>query len=66
MNSFLGWLKVVLVAAALALLAGGVSFHRVQGQRVRDDVETQLKAVKDGGIVIFRNGPRLQPEWRFA
>jgi uncharacterized protein HemX len=66
MNSFLSGLKVVLVAAALALLAGGVYFHRVQGRRVRQDVETQLKAMKDGGTALFRNGPRLQPEQRFA
>jgi len=44
MNSFPGWLKVVLAVAVLASLAGGVSFHRVQEQRVRKDAESNLKA----------------------
>ena len=47
MNSFPGWLKVVLAVAVLASLAGGVSFHRVQEQRVRKDAESNLKAIAE-------------------
>ena len=39
MNSFPGWLEVVLVVAVLALLAGGVSLNHVQEWRVRQNVE---------------------------
>jgi hypothetical protein len=39
MNSFSDWLKVVLAVVVLALLAEGISFHRVQERRVRQNVE---------------------------
>jgi uncharacterized protein HemX len=61
MNSFVGWLKVVLVVAVLALLAGGVSFHRVQGWRGRQAVESNLKAAtkfKANQIADWRTGQR--------
>ena len=47
MNSFPDWLKVVLAVVVLALQAGGVSFHRVQEQRVRKDAESNLKAIAE-------------------
>jgi hypothetical protein len=45
MNSFPDWLKVVLAVVVLALLAGSVFFHRVRQRLVRQDAESNLKAI---------------------
>jgi PAS domain S-box-containing protein len=57
MNSFPSWLKTVLALAVLALLAGGLLFYHVQEQRVRQDVESNLKVItefKVNEIVAWR------------
>ena len=59
MNSFPSGLEVVLVVAVLALLAGGVSFNRVQERRVRQDVGSRLKIIaelKANPIAHWRTG----------
>ncbi len=59
MNSFPGGLKAVLVVAVLALLAGGVTFNRVQEWRVRQDVGSRLKIIaelKANPIADWRTG----------
>ena len=47
MNSFpdSGGLKVVLAVVVLALQVGSVSFHRVLQRLVRQDAESNLKAI---------------------
>jgi PAS domain S-box-containing protein len=47
MNAFPGWLKAVLAVVVLALLAGGVSFYRIQERRMRQDIESNLQAVTE-------------------
>jgi hypothetical protein len=47
MNSFPDWLKVVLAVVVLALLTGSVSFHRVLQRLVRQDAESNLKAIAE-------------------
>ena len=47
MKSFPGWLKAVLAVAVLALLAGGVSFYRVQERHVSRDVEANLQSIAE-------------------
>jgi hypothetical protein len=44
MNSFSGWLEVVLAVVVLALLSGSVSVPRILIRLVRPDVENHLKA----------------------
>jgi len=57
MNSFSGWLKVVLVVVVLALPARGVSFHRVQKRLVRQAVENHLKTIAEFRFTTIKLPP---------